>query len=113
MFLTKNSLNAISILYTGSHKSFLILMGKCLKCILTYLYYINYDEIFICISDIEKHSSLKNCINATNILYTGSLKTFLILMGEMFKVYILTYLYCTKYNEMNIRHSDVQSMFRM
>ena len=50
MFLIKNGIDAISILYTVSHKKILNLMGKCLNCILTYLYCINYNEINICIS---------------------------------------------------------------
>ena len=60
MILIKNGTNAISILYTGSHKSFLILLVKCLKCTLTYLYCINYNEINICISNIEKLVPIKN-----------------------------------------------------
>ena len=44
---TKNDINTTNILNTGSYKSFPILWGKCLKCILTYLYYTKYDEINI------------------------------------------------------------------
>ena len=46
---------------------------------------------------------IKNGINATNILYTGSYKSFPILCGKFLKL-IITYLYCTKYNEINICH---------
>ena len=59
MFLIKNGTNAISILYIGSHKIFEILMGECLKCILTYLYCINYNGNNMRHSDIYKHASYK------------------------------------------------------
>ena len=55
--LIKNSTNAISILYTGSHKSFEILCGKFLKRILSYLYCINSKQINMCDSDTQKHVS--------------------------------------------------------
>ena len=54
---------------------------------------------------------VKNDINSTNILYTGSHKNFPIhygLRGKLLKC-ILTYLYCTKYNEINMCYSDVQN----
>ena len=57
---------------------------------------------------------MKNCINNLNILYTGSYKSFLstskyiTAYGEEIFKHILAYLYCIKYNEINIRHSDVQ-----
>ena len=57
MFSIKNGINARSILYTGSHKSFPILCGKFLKRILSYLYCMNYNEINIHHSDIQKHVS--------------------------------------------------------
>ena len=44
---------------------------------------------------------IKNRINATNILYTGSNKSFPILWGKCLKL-IIRYLYCTKYNEIKI-----------
>ena len=46
---------------------------------------------------------LKNGINAKNILYTGSYKSFLILWGKCLKL-IITCLYCSKYNEINMCH---------
>ena len=32
-------------------------------------------------------------------------------IGEIFKKYILTYLYCTKYNKINTFHLNVQNIF--
>ena len=52
----------------------------------------------------------KNDINGINILYTNLPKGFPIhygLQGKILKI-ILTYLYCSKYNDINICHSDVQ-----
>ena len=46
---------------------------------------------------------IKNGTNATNILYTGSYKSFPILWEKCLKL-IITYLFCTKYNEINICH---------
>ena len=66
------------------------------------------------ISDIQKYVSYKNGINSTNILYTSSYESFPIIMayeeGKFLKR-ILTYLHCTKYNEIKICQSDVQSIF--
>ena len=55
MFLIKNGTNAISILYTDSHKSFPILWRKLLKCILSYLYCTKYNEINVCHLHIHKN----------------------------------------------------------
>ena len=52
--------------------------GKHLKCILINLYWTKYIEITICHIDIQKHVSFRNGIKSTNILWTGSLKNFLI-----------------------------------
>ena len=46
---------------------------------------------------------IKNRINATNILYTGSYKSFPILWEKCLKL-IISHLYCTKYNEISICH---------
>ena len=48
---------------------------------------------------------LRNDVKSTSILYTGSHKNFPIhygLWGKFLK-HILTYLHCTKYNEINTR----------
>ena len=59
---------------------------------------------------------MKNGLNSINILYTGSHKRFPINYGprgrEFLKL-IVAYLYCTKYNEINIFHLDVKSMFHI
>ena len=47
--------------------------------------------------------SIKNGINATINLQTGSHKNFPILCGKFLKR-ILTYLFCINSNEINIRH---------
>ena len=57
MFPYENDIKSTNILCIGSHKSFPILCGNSLKCILLYLYCINYNEINICHSDIQKHVS--------------------------------------------------------
>ena len=57
MFSIMCNINTTSILYTGSHKSFPILCGNSLNCIL--LYCINYKEINICHLGIQKHVSYK------------------------------------------------------
>ena len=49
---------------------------------------------------------LKNSIKSTNVLYTGSYKIFPVHyfpQGNFLKS-----LYCTKHNEINIGHSDIQ-----
>ena len=51
--------------------------------------------------------SIMYSISTTSILYTGSLKSFPNLCGNSLK-YILLYLYCINYNEINIYHSGVQ-----
>ena len=57
MFSIKNGINTSSLLHTESHKSFPVLCGKFLKSILLYLYCINYNEINMYHSDIQKHVS--------------------------------------------------------
>ena len=57
MFSIIYNINTTSILYTGSHKSFPILCGNSLKCILLYLYCINYNEINVCHLGMQKHVS--------------------------------------------------------
>ena len=57
MFSIMYNINTTSILNTGSHKSFPILCGNSLKCILLYLYCINYNEINIFHLGIQKHVS--------------------------------------------------------
>ena len=57
MFSIKNGIKTTSILHTESHKSFPILCGNFSKRILSYLCYVNYNEINIHHSDIEKHVS--------------------------------------------------------
>ena len=57
---------------------------------------------------------IENYIHRTNILYTGSHKSFPIhygLLAEIFINSITTYLCSIKYNEINICHSDIQNMF--
>ena len=63
---------------------------------------------------------LKNDVKSTNVLCTGSHKSFPILWGNTFKVLrcIISYggnflkrLYCSKYNEINVGHSDTQKHF--
>ena len=65
MFSIMYNMSTTSILYTGSHKSFPILCGNSLKCILIYLYRIYYNEINVCHLGIQKHVShekwLKSC----------------------------------------------------
>ena len=53
----KNGIKIISILYTGSHKSFPILCGDFSKCILLYLYCVNFNEIYIYHLGIQKQVS--------------------------------------------------------
>ena len=55
MFSIIHNINTTSILQTGSHKRFPTLCGNYLKCILLYLYSINYNEINMHHSDIQKH----------------------------------------------------------
>ena len=50
---------------------------------------------------------IKNVVNATGNLYTGSYKSFPILRGKCLK-FIITNLYCTKYNEINVCHLYIQ-----
>ena len=90
MFSIIYNINTTSILYTGSHKSFPILCGNSLKCILLYLYCINYNEITICHSDIQKHVSHEKWLKSyNNFLYRLSQKFFDTLQntGEIFKAY--------------------------
>ena len=52
----------------------------------------------------------KNCYKSTNILSTGSHKSFpihYVLWGKFLKR-MLTYLYCTKCNEIDMCHLDVK-----
>ena len=56
-FNKKNDTKSTNILYTGSYKIFRYYGGKCLKCILSYLYCIIYNETDICISDIKNPAS--------------------------------------------------------
>ena len=56
-FSIKKGINTTSILYTESHKSFPILCWKFLKHILSYLYCINYNEVNMHHSAIQKHVS--------------------------------------------------------
>ena len=77
MFPMKNIIKSTNILYTGSHKCFSIhYIGgrKFLKCVLTYLYFIKYNEIHMHHLDSQKHPSISNCINSINILHTDSCK---------------------------------------
>ena len=57
-------------------------------------------------SDTQKHFANKNGSNAISILYTGSHKSFPVLYGLWgggeFLKRTLTYLYCTKCNEINM-----------
>ena len=58
--------------------------------ILTYLYYIKYNEIDTCHSDLQKHVSYfrkKKDINSINILYTGSHKAFPMHYGLQGKIF--------------------------
>ena len=61
--------------------------GKNSKRILTCLYCNKWNTINVWHTGTQKHFSNKNGSNAISILYTGSHKSFLILIGEMFKVY--------------------------
>ena len=87
MFSIKNGINTTSFLYTESHKIFPVLCGKFLKSILLYLYFINYNEINMYHSDIQKHVSYKNSKKTSRITCTGLHKSFPILRGEIFKAY--------------------------
>ena len=71
--------------------------GKCLKRILTYLYFTKYNEINVRHLDIKKRVSNESNIKSTKILYTSSHKSFLIhyVLREKIIKRILTYLYCT------------------
>ena len=83
MFSIMYSINTTSILCTGSQKSFPILCGNSLKCILLCLYYINYNEINICHLGIQKHVSHEKWLKSYKyFFYTGSHKSF-----EIFKMY--------------------------
>ena len=86
---------------------------KCLKRILTHLGYTKCNEINISHLHIQKHISYKKIdAKSTNIMCTGSHKSFpmhCILRGGKFLKRILTYLYSTKYNEINVCHLDVQN----
>ena len=53
-FLMKNGIIIITVLCTGSHKSFPILGGENVKRIFKYLYYNNYIDIDIRNSGIHK-----------------------------------------------------------
>ena len=75
----KNGLNAASILYTESYKSFRILWGKCLKLIITNLYCTKYNKINICHLCIYENVFHKKGMKTTSILQTESHKSFPIL----------------------------------
>ena len=85
--LIKNYINATNNLYTSSYKSFLTLWGKCLKRILIYLYCINYNEINICISDIQKHASYKKWYKYYKYFVYRLIQNFPILWGKIFKMH--------------------------
>ena len=61
----KNDIKSANILYRGSHKSFpihYVIRGKIFKAYfnkLTYLHYTEYNEIFRCHLDVQKHASCK------------------------------------------------------
>ena len=59
---------------------------------------------------IPEYKSLFSIKKGINILYTGLHNVFRCIMayGGNFLKHILTFLYCTKYNEINICHSYVQ-----
>ena len=69
---------------------------KCLKRILIYLDTDEYNEINVCHSDEQKHVSYKNVIKSTNIMCTGSHKSFLmhsILERKNFKAYFNIFIF--------------------
>ena len=72
-------------------------MGKkCLKLILTHLYFIKYNAINIGNSDVQKHISYKNYVKSTNIMCASSHKNFLIhciLRGKLFKAYFNIFIF--------------------
>ena len=101
------NINTTSILHTGSHKSFPILCGNSLKCILLYLYCINYNEINICDWGIQNHVSHEKWLKLYKyFLYrlTQKVSNTLRPMAWGFIKRILAYLYRTKYDEINIYH---------
>ena len=63
--------------------------GKAFKAYFKSLYCNKYNKINVCHSDTQKIVYYKkNDTNAISILYTGSRKSFPILMMEMFKAYL-------------------------
>ena len=76
--------------YTKVFDTLRTMGGKCLKSILIYLYCTKYNEIIVCDYAIQKHNFYKTDTKNTNILYTGSHKSFLIryvLRRKYFKAY--------------------------
>ena len=59
-------------------------------------------------SDMQKHFCYKICMNSIQILHIGSHKSFPMHCDLWWKILklILTYLYCMKYNEINVCHLD-------
>ena len=62
MFSNKNGIKTTSIPYTESHRSFPVLYGKFLKRFFIIFICINYNEINIHHSDIQKHISHKKLL---------------------------------------------------
>ena len=81
-------------------------MGKLLKRNLTYLFFTKGNEIYICHLDIQNHVSYKKWCKYKYFAYklTHNVSdTLWATEGKIFKR-ILTYLYCTKHNEINMCH---------
>ena len=114
-----NGIGTTNDLSTETVKIFWYITGekwgeKYLKRILTYLHSTKYNEINMCHSHIQKHVSYKK--------WSKKYKYYAYRLTQMFsdtlhptvenflKLY-LTYLYSTKYNEINVGHLDVQNHF--
>ena len=79
--------------------------GGCLKHILKYLYCTKYKKKLTYALKIHQNVfPIKNDTKSTQILSTSSQKVFLYISsyGGKFLKHILTYLYCTKCNEINM-----------
>ena len=106
----KNGMNTILFCIQAHAKAFLFYGGNFLKRILTYLNFTKYNENNICHSNVQKLLSYekgnklyKYFVYRLRQRFSDTLQP----MGGFLKR-ILTHLYCTKYDEIDICHSDVQ-----